>query len=268
MKLLLFAVSSNFPVVPVAAGLAAGFLFLLLLALLLLLLCLRKPKKKAAEANAVDGTADSFDPNFDSPYVNYNNGMVNGHTEPITASVVNSAVPDLPPESDLYVNTRPQSIYPPEALSDGSPDGLGVVAGVPVMIPATAPRKQSKKPTELPAPEKDPTFELQREKVATRIHRLANRLRNRLSTVRWSGGPIGQDNLVPDANGDPQSDYKDAVPYTKDTEKKNYEYKPQLHRLPRGFAPASHCVPNPVKNTWGRNKAAMAMKGEVLPPPK
>lgn len=33
---------------------------------------------------------------------------------------------------------------------------------------------------------------------------------------------------------------------------------PKLHREPRGWAPASHAVPAPVKRTWGRAKAKMA----------
>jgi len=34
--------------------------------------------------------------------------------------------------------------------------------------------------------------------------------------------------------------------------------KPKLHREPRGWAPASHAVPAPVKRTWGRAKAKLA----------
>ena len=33
---------------------------------------------------------------------------------------------------------------------------------------------------------------------------------------------------------------------------------PKLHREPRGWAPASHVVPAPVKRTWGRAKAKLA----------
>jgi len=33
---------------------------------------------------------------------------------------------------------------------------------------------------------------------------------------------------------------------------------PKLHHQPRGFAPASHATPAPVKSTWGRAKAKMA----------
>ena len=37
---------------------------------------------------------------------------------------------------------------------------------------------------------------------------------------------------------------------------------PKLHREPRGWAPASHAVPAPVKRTWGRAKAKLAAEQE------
>lgn len=37
---------------------------------------------------------------------------------------------------------------------------------------------------------------------------------------------------------------------------------PKLHREPRGWAPASHAVPAPVKRTWGRAKAKLAAERE------
>lgn len=38
---------------------------------------------------------------------------------------------------------------------------------------------------------------------------------------------------------------------------------PKLHREPRGWAPASHAVPAPVKRTWGRAKAKLAAEQEL-----
>jgi len=38
---------------------------------------------------------------------------------------------------------------------------------------------------------------------------------------------------------------------------------PKLHREPRGWAPASHAVPAPVKRTWGRAKAKLAAEREL-----
>ena len=37
---------------------------------------------------------------------------------------------------------------------------------------------------------------------------------------------------------------------------------PKLHHEPRGWAPASHAVPAPVKRTWGRAKAKLAAERE------
>ena len=37
---------------------------------------------------------------------------------------------------------------------------------------------------------------------------------------------------------------------------------PKLHREPRGWAPASHAVPAPVKRTWGRAKAKLVAEQE------
>jgi len=37
---------------------------------------------------------------------------------------------------------------------------------------------------------------------------------------------------------------------------------PKLHREPRGWAPASHAVPAPVKRTWGRAKAKLEAERE------
>ena len=253
----------SFPVVPVAAGLAAGFLFLLLLGLCLLLFCIRKPKKEKQAAAGEDNYFD--DPNDTVQYANmsngvngtpmgngFSNGHTNGHAEP-PANGVPVPPPVLASES-TYANTSPDG-------SEDAPDDGSGPPGVPVMIPVVSTNlRKPKKPKELPAPKNDPTFELgQNEKVATRIHRLANRLRNRLSTIRWSGGPMSADNaeLPPDV--------PDAQPYTKNKEKKHYDYKPALHNLPRGFAPASHTVPRPVKDTWGRNKHNLAMKGEIPP---
>ena len=38
---------------------------------------------------------------------------------------------------------------------------------------------------------------------------------------------------------------------------------PKLHREPRGWAPASHAVPAPVKRTWGRAKAKLAAERDL-----
>ena len=40
---------------------------------------------------------------------------------------------------------------------------------------------------------------------------------------------------------------------------------PKLHREPRGWAPASHAVPAPVKRTWGRAKAKMVAQQDNQP---
>ena len=103
------------------------------------------------------------------------------------------------------------------------------------------------------------------QKVATVIQRLAHRLRNRLSSVRFSGGPVppggDQENQVPQY--DPES--ADAVPGgpergTGPGPKRHITYPPQLHRPPRGYAPASHSIPlGALKSSWGRGKHAKVM---------
>ena len=99
-----------------------------------------------------------------------------------------------------------------------------------------------KEPSENVLKPSDPAFEISDDKkVATIIQRLTKRLRNKLSSVRYNEESSSRPEL--DTITQPPEEVPSAQPYTKNKEKVHIDIKPQLHRLPRGYAPASRVVP-------------------------
>ena len=96
---------------------------------------------------------------------------------------------------------------------------------------------------------RDPDFEFAGgDKVATRIQRLANRLRNRLSSVRWSSGDkTDGESTDPAPEEAPNPQIVDPSRSDPLPKARKVTGPPVLHQMPRGFAPASHCVPQHVK---------------------
>ena len=107
-------------------------------------------------------------------------------------------------------------------------------------------------------------------RMATVIQRIVGRLRGGLSSIRWNnserptsgtkhhgGGRTAKDmaNRRRSPLYEPQS-----TPSTPAGSKQHPKsaaskgcYPAALHKQPRGFAPASHCVPRSFKMSWGRN---------------
>ena len=107
-------------------------------------------------------------------------------------------------------------------------------------------------------------------KVATVIQRLASRLRTGISSIRWNGEDDGKSSRRSKRSSRPPSDQDiEASQQGDDLDPNKGRFqkrppigpvKPQLHRLPQGFSPASRVTPSAVKATWGRNKKKMMGK--------
>ncbi len=113
---------------------------------------------------------------------------------------------------------------------------------------------------------KDANFELSKGgDVATRIQRLAKRLRTGISSIRWSGGDKAPENPGMDPERGPEDpapplqaigpERTDPAPNAR-----LVHVPPKLHNMPRGFAPASRMVPQQVRTTWGKTKHKQAQK--------
>ena len=158
-------------------------------------------------------------------------------------------------------------------MPSGAVPAVGAAAGVaaaatgPTIGAIVAARRKSKKQkkntkfSELDeAPPQENKFELSPEnKVATKIQRAVGRLRNKLSSVRWSGSNQAppQELTQPEVTDDTQGGSEpDGGVQPQHPPSKNYVWvKPKLHDMPRGFKPASSNVPTGwVKQTWGRAK--------------
>lgn len=99
-------------------------------------------------------------------------------------------------------------------------------------------------------------------KVATVIQRIVGRMRNKLSSVKWTEmdgrSAAGRDQQPPDitlnmpvGGGQMMSEkgLKTAMG------KRRVYIPPKLHEPPRGWAPASHNVPTGLRSAWGRVKS-------------
>ncbi len=251
-----------FPTVIVASAVAA-FIFLALI-LALLAFCAfsrRKPKNALASTDPEDHTytndyAEHDYANFDNHTMQDMTHTPNGHTYPPPDITANGHAQPYTNGSANHVGETTETSMPPRA-----PPLPSAAAGILLTGAASAKKIQKKKGRQLAAPSNDPDFILhENQKVATVINRLANRLRNRLSTIRWHGDdkkpdiPDSQDNEVRETDNQDNSNVHMGPTQGKAVPKKKYVYEPQLHRPPRGYAPASHTVPRPVKTTWGRAK--------------
>ena len=106
-------------------------------------------------------------------------------------------------------------------------------------------------------------------KVATVISRLANRLRNRLSSLHYKEPEsrpklpdAQQENFDPSTNVDLSGNPDFNAHQRADRPEKSSGTPPHhLHPAPRGWAPASNMVPRAVIPTsWGRAKGVVAIK--------
>ena len=250
-------------------GIAA--LFLLFLICMIGLCAVRRKKTPPPASSIVAAEAPTYE-NVDNEqqYVN-----VAGETMTANGTANGTAVPNgIPPPPEDPAPEPPvarvhytNNGFTPDESDPGSTN-LGPAVAVLPAGPVAKPRKTRYKKKDNP-PKIDPNdFQLgEDQKVATVIQRLAHRLRNRLSSVRFSGDPTpnpsggDQENQVPEY--DPEN--ADGVPGGPDRSKgpgpkRNITYPPQLHRPPRGYAPASHSVPlGALKSSWGRGKHAKVM---------
>ena len=258
----------------VGIGIAAGLLLLFLIAMIGL--CAARRRKQPAAAAAT--TENPYDNNVGNTYMNVGNATTNGG--PVSNGGVSNggippppnAPPPTPPPRDETARVHyTNNGFTPDENGGIAAATLGPAVAVLPPGPVGKPRKHRYKKRERdPAPPRiDPNdFQLgEDQRVATVIQRLAHRLRNRLSSVRFSGGgggPSGsgdQDNYAPEY--DPES--ADGVPGGPERgrgagPKRNIVVPPQLHRPPRGFAPASHSVPlGALKSSWGPGKHQRVM---------
>ena len=132
----------------------------------------------------------------------------------------------------------------------------------PPIVPDPAllrPGKYRKNPKREPSAPKPNEFEITGDaKVATVIQRLTNRLRNRLSSIRFNDGSNQRPAIDTEAHEvSPEGATDNTInnaQHAARRDKTKVDVQPQLHRLPRGFAPASRVVPNTVqKTTWGKS---------------
>ncbi len=273
------------PVVPagvpwhfVGAGIGAAFLLFFLIAMIGL--CALRRRRKAPPAAADRPVSGAYDNNMgDHDYMNVatatatmpNGGVVaNGNAN---GNLHNGGIPPPPPgpppvpPADGHARVHyTNGGYTPEENGGGISSTLGPAVAVLPPGPVVKPMRKTRFRKKDTQPKIDPNdFQMSEDqKVATVIARLAHRLRNRLSSVRFHGGPAGpsgQDQHVPEY--DPEA--ADAVPGGPTRgrgpgPRKNIDIPPQLHRPPRGFAPASHAVPvGALKSTWGRGKHQRVM---------
>ena len=262
-------VGGGFPWLYAVIGGAAALLLLFLICMIGL--CAARRKKTPPPAAT---TVEAESPTYEN--VDNEQAYMNGGTE--TATVNGSAVPNgIPPPPAAPAPPPPEDTtvarvhytnngYTPDENGSATTTMGPAVAVLPAGPVAKPTRKTRYKKKDNP-PKVDPNdFQLgEDQKVATVIQRLAHRLRNRLSSVRFSGDPNppggDQQNHVPEY--DPEA--ADGVPGGPERgrgpgPKKNITYPPQLHRPPRGYAPASHAVPvGALKSSWGRGKHAKIM---------
>ena len=228
-------------------------------------------------------TGNSFDPPTAITHTNghiHNGGPPNGHAS-------HNYTPDIIAGNGHIANGHTPNGFENNGYVDHRADVTATrpANGVPIAPVLAAPPPLVARKVQLrkkpPAPPPDPTFELSGGTAAqaTMIQRLANRLRKGISSIRWSGHHGGGDHgdgghhqgggggrtakdmanrkkrnsqhdpsaMVTDgdANG---SNHIDDVKQHKKEPRKKIDIPPNTHKMPRGFAPASHCVPITVKN--------------------
>ena len=244
-----------------------GIAAVVLLALLLLLaLCFsrKKPKKKSPKSNGVPGPAPPVvsaseevewgDMGHTNAMIHDNGGMSNGyHDEPDYQNFANGHPADIPVTTSAPVlNSPPQNGFDPHNLANAAL----VVASTGQLRKTDHYKKNEKQPLPVPV---QPSFETN-QKMSTMVERLAKRLRTGISSIRWTNGERDRDSRGSqppediENQGDPDADPVGANKPKYAKRPPIGPFKPQLHRLPQGFAPASRVVPSNVKNTWGRNK--------------
>ncbi len=226
--------------------LAAVGAFLLLLALLALLVSALQCRKRRKEPGSPTSSDHFVEDNVSSDDMSYTNDMIisagGGEPEALTAGPAQEdALPAGESGGHFYQNVgevMPQTMNGEQFSTALAAKGIVITSGV-----QTIDKKKFKK-------------------VATVISRLANRLRNRLSSVRFSGSGGSRPGLPNDESPnnvivDPSETpgYVDPVPPQPKEPKKNGEIPPNTHRMPRGYAPASHNVPREVRTTWGKAKS-------------
>ena len=180
--------------------------------------------------------------------------------------------------STMSAGQTNEAFDPPLDNSDGSVEGSDVsttalgAAMLPAVTAAGVKRQHYRKSNKTTKPASDTAsskFELSGDqKVATVIQRLANRLRHGLSSIHF------KDNSRPSVSTRPEDEAViDAVaaPSLSATGPERGKNAPdgrmlfipsKLHKLPRGYAPASHAVPGAVKNTWGRSRNMQMMQSD------
>ena len=251
--------------------LAAVGAFLLLLALLALLVSAVQCRKRRKEPGSPTSSDHFVEDNVSSDDMSYTNDMIisagGGEPEALTAGPAQEdALPAGESGGHFYQNVgevMPHTMNGEQFSTALAAKGIVITSGVQT-IDKKKFKKKSQTPASKPAAKPDSNeFELSGDKkVATVISRLANRLRNRLSSVRFSGSGGSRPGLPNDESPnnvivDPSETpgYVDPVPPQPKEPKKNGEIPPNTHRMPRGYAPASHNVPREVRTTWGKAKS-------------
>ncbi|ELU15227.1 hypothetical protein CAPTEDRAFT_187212 [Capitella teleta] len=236
-------------------GIVLGVILLILLLALIFGLLLCRGRKKAKTPGSASSGEELYDEEVDSSVdMGFSNGIANGASknyEGVYTEPVNGSHPSFDP---------PSSFDPPPSNGDFFPAlaaaGIVVSSGVKTIDKKKFKKKAAGAPppppkSHKPRPTSSSEFELTEDKkVATVIQRLATRLRHRLSSVRFSGTV-----LPPDIeNGDPEPVPDYQPPPTKEKVHRNIDIPDKPHKMPRGYAPASHNVPRDVRTTWGKAK--------------
>lgn len=253
--------------------LAIGVAAAVLLALLFLLFaCCVARRKKKPDPHAHPEAASGFDSNEEvereflglsnpTVYDMKQNGHANGDASDIYMNVPNGQIAD-----DSNGHGYPIVASAPELRNGHAPDDPNLeIAKAAQTIMSTGALKPAKyaKNSKRNSRNNPNQFEMgDGNKVATVIQRIATRLRTGLGSIRWNGDGDGRSSRG--RNSQPPHDYSnDGEPNAEDSHGgKKYAknrpplgpIKPQLHRLPQGFAPASRVTPSNVRNTFGRSK--------------
>lgn len=256
------AVGAVPPPTTIIVGIALAALLILLLLALLLGLLYRRRHQPNDDSSASSGDELYEEPNsFDN--VSLNNGMIHGDPPLKSAGNHNEAFEAV--DAEALGSAAPGTEVSPEEVPPALVGtGIVITSGVRTIDKRKRFKKQPGAPP--PPPTKhnatpDPAeFELTTDKkVATVIHRLATRLRNRLSSVRFSGHD--RPRLDDGENGLDPRDSQGADPVQdgcRKPEKKKarpiIDIPDKPHKMPRGYAPASHNRPREVRTTWGKAK--------------
>ena len=185
---------------------------------------------------------------------------------PVVAAAVDDGESDSP-----ELNSVVSDDYP-EVFSDNDDSLLAIP--IPLIIgvgddksknKAAVPNPDSITESEPKESNLDGRFDLPADaRMATVIQRIVGRLRGGLSSIRWNNAERPTSGTKHHGGGRTAKDMANRRLYENQSTSAGAKQQPKsaaskggypaaLHKEPRGFAPASHCVPRSFKMSWGRN---------------